>query len=168
MTTYQNSMMKPPLPTTFAPGVERLRTLYAVLFGVPAEKVDLSSWREGTYPYPGESTMDKSLTDPGCGTTGCAVGWACAYPPFQDQGLCWYGNLPRYRDEENSFMHWQAVEQFFGLSPKQAYRMFSGSALGVNAKKLVLRRIRKYLLNKRAITPKRSAELAFQEQALTL
>jgi len=82
-----------------------------------------------------------------CGTTACAVGLACLSGQFAADGLCYLINddgqlLPMY-DEVNN---WEAVEQFFGLSRKQAHRLFyEGSyavSTGPRAALAVARRIR--------------------------
>lgn len=100
-------------------GIERIRTLYAVMAGIPAEKVNLGTWR---------SSMQTNELLESCGTTGCAVGWACAYPPFQAQGLdYWYG--PRLVSKlasgsEERIGQWPAVVNFFDVSLRDAYALF--------------------------------------------
>lgn len=51
--------------------VERLTKLAEFLEGVPPEHFDMRIWG----------------TDAECGTSGCAIGWACQVPEFKDAGL---------------------------------------------------------------------------------
>lgn len=57
-----------------------------------------------------------------CGTTACAVGHACLYPPFKEQGLAWseYWGTPTF----NGWESWGAVTTFFCLSNDQAEHLF--------------------------------------------
>lgn len=161
-------------------GIERLRMLYAMLRGLPEEKVDLKNWREkktgkGSFAY----CDDEELVDAdSCGTAGCAVGWACAYPPFKAMGLKMH-SAPTYDGSPG----WAAVTHFFGieyryaeflfLKPEEAaHDLFSGEMRhafrrrdGESDLALVLRRVRYYLVEAGAITQKRSDELAAEEGA---
>lgn len=138
--------------------VERLRDLYSMLYGVPEEKLDLGTWAtSGKVP---------SQIRSACGTTACAVGWACLYPNFKKQGLGIRtfrnknaGSFPIFRDGGN----WIAVEDFFGLTEHEARRLFMGYGTGVNAKRMVMRAIRKQLLDMKAISVDRFEELATWE-----
>lgn len=108
--------------------IQRLTTLVALLATVPPEKFDMTNWRQETQdddgggPNLGESLLtDKKLRDPGCGTSGCAVGWACALPAFKRQGLKWSDGTPAF----NGYRGWSAVTEFFELGREQADRLFS-------------------------------------------
>jgi hypothetical protein len=156
--------------------IERLRTLYAVIFGIPARRVNLSSWRDGATR---SETSDASMVEHACGSTGCAVGWACAYPPFIKQGLTWEDNAPALDDATGRLDSWDAVNSFFGLSGAQSDYLFMPNrhrhperlddrdsafvCYGHNHKRLVLARIRYHLLHIGAITRDRYLELASQE-----
>lgn len=96
--------------------IDRFRILYAGLKCVPASKVDLENWRyfNGTC-----SILDEQLHD--CGTTACAVGWACSFPELQEQGLIYKDFFPYYEDN----MGWAAVHSFFGLTRLEADTLFS-------------------------------------------
>lgn len=80
---------------------ERLLKLAEFLeTSVPNEEFDLGSWR--------------------CGTTACAVGWACTMPEFTQQGLVWSTMeddfaSPYYKDQVTGkeFSGWNAVGKFF-------------------------------------------------------
>lgn len=89
--------------------IDRLQHLITILQLVPLERFSLRTWK--------------------CGTTACAVGWACMDPLFNLQGLIHYGSGPYYEKpdaEPNEFYtHWAAVEMFFGLDEEQALHLFS-------------------------------------------
>lgn len=56
-----------------------------------------------------------------CGTTACAVGWACKDRWFNRQGLRMVDYRPMYRDA----FSWKAVTDFFELSEGTAVRWFA-------------------------------------------
>ncbi|VTU32138.1 hypothetical protein H4CHR_02950 [Variovorax sp. PBS-H4] len=86
---------------------------------IPAEKFNLESWRRGTY---GSETTDEQLVH-GCGSAGCAVGWACALPEFQRQGLVWNEHgFPEIRNSDHG--GWDAVEAFFAIDEDDAQYLF--------------------------------------------
>ena len=167
-------------------GVERLRELYAMMCGVPDDRVRLRYWREDTgVRYLREDTSgffvgNEKLVH-NCGTTGCAVGWACAYPKFQEQGLNWMGSAPTFSKRKSQFGGWGAVCTFFGIDIDIASYLFSceryeypdleGTRDGARSrferskseKRLVLARIRFHLLQIGAITKGRYEGLARQE-----
>lgn len=147
--------------------VERLRTLYAIIAGIPDERVDLDNWR------------NKKELD--CGTIACAVGWACSYPKFVKQGLSLFGTTPTFDTAGRTYVGWYAVEKFFGLTQGESAALFLKSpgryhlgGIGINSpedaglsdKRRVLRRIRHLLLNNGYITKERSAELSVYESTL--
>lgn len=148
--------------------IERLRDLYAIMAGIPDDVVDLDTWRQCNYD-------DERLKS--CGTTACAVGWACAYPGFQAEGLFYDGCGPRFAVLES----WSAVEAFFGLSAEEAEDLFynhnlsntleldyngpDGTYYPVTDRQRVLMRIRRFLMKKGVITAERNAELALQDGA---
>jgi hypothetical protein len=55
--------------------VERLLRLADFLEELPEGRFDIGQWRNG------------------CGTAGCALGWACSIPEFEDAGLVLEGNI---------------------------------------------------------------------------
>lgn len=139
-------------------GNERLRTLYAIMGGVPDEKVDMDNWRAGAWE-------DSALIDTDCRTSACAVGWACAYPEFKAQGLSFDG-APLLITGRRRVGGWGAVEAFFGLDDEESSRLFSAFDSGKSARIGVMRRIRLLLLKRGVITKERSAELALEEARL--
>jgi hypothetical protein len=68
--------------------VERLTILADMLDTVPETRFDLREWK--------------------CGTTACAVGWACSNKQLQEQGLS-YDDAPTY----DGVRGWRAVDKFF-------------------------------------------------------
>ena len=114
----------------------RLLLLADFLDTVPDHKFDLSSWRVLGDPdddfawynngkdYRMSVTADEQLFDHSCGTTGCAVGWACAMPEFQQEGLQWRNMAPTYATVAGVFVNWHAVEQFFDISEAKSIHLF--------------------------------------------
>lgn len=88
-------------------------------------KFDLSEWVKGKVS---ENTPPNE-----CGAVCCAVGFAMQHKPFNDQGfgisadlaydynLGIFVSIPKYLDDTN----WNAVENFFGLTNKEAEYCFS-------------------------------------------
>ena len=88
-------------------------------------KFDLSEWAQGEVS---ENTPPNE-----CGTVCCAVGFAMQHKPFNDQG---FGvkyifdydidanvSIPAYLEDTN----WNAVENFFGLTPRESKYCFHDS-----------------------------------------
>lgn len=96
---------------------------------VPADRFNLVEWWIHT---------------PGCGTVGCAVGWACQIPEFKKEGLKLLNNCsPCY----NSLTSWSGVASFFNLNMEEATYLFLGSAYLYNKQKKthVIKRIREFV-----------------------
>lgn len=166
--------------------IERLRALYAMIAGIPKERIELETWRSRVVkpndPDWSKEVTNKDLLAQDCGTLACAVGWACAHPEFQKQGLRWDGG-PVYRRRGGlRRFHWDAVESFFGIHCGLARFLFSvenipygdaKSSVAIyneyplvksdDAKRTLLKRIRTHLLHIGAITPERDQELALLE-----
>jgi hypothetical protein len=156
-------------------GVERLGTLYAMLGGIPDIQVDLYDWRFGSFNIKKPNS---------CGTVACALGWACAYPPFNAQGLYWHARAecPALTVKHIcDFSGWPAVANFFGMSRHVAETLFVSQASplyedshqcvrgesDVKTDRLrVMRRIRRALMINGSITAERNAELASEEGSI--
>lgn len=112
---------------------ERLTKLADFLDTVPEHKFDLESWRsDSTGDESWEALVDDAhLLNFDCGTTGCAVGWACVMPEFQAEGLAWGVWGPT----ATGYSGWFAVMDFFGLKRVDAEYLFSGSEYDDDAKK---------------------------------
>ena len=93
-------------------------------------KFDLSEWAQGEVS---ENTPPNE-----CGTVCCAVGFAMQHKPFNDQGLGFeytydYDfeetvSMPVYLEDTN----WNAVENFFGLTPHESKYCFHDSCYQEN------------------------------------
>ena len=108
---------------------ERLLKLAEFLSTVPAAKFDMRTWRGGPEQEAAAEAdgddcdvlTDELLQDTACGTTGCAVGWACVMPEFQAEGLYWdncYGapavaGFERFEHYRNAM---EVPAKFFGIS----------------------------------------------------
>lgn len=147
----------------------RLKTLYQVMGGIPASVINMDNWRNDQFCGNPDDTelIDSAKTSPGCGTTACALGWACAYPTFKRAGLQWgkYRQAPQYDDKTN----FEAGAAFFGITEGQAEALFSptygSNVLQGNHKKTFLKRLRNLMVDLEIITEERSLEL-WAEEAL--
>lgn len=158
---------------TRAEGIERIRTLYAVLAGIPNKHMRLSMWINVEHPYAGTPTARKLVHN--CGSTACALGWATLYPEFQKLGL--RANIderPMFGDHGG----YVAAQEFFCLSEDEAHVLFGAKVGSLGSftlrralyegadgfcwsdKRIALHRLRRWLELTDAITPERSAELA--------
>jgi hypothetical protein len=111
---------------------ERLLKLATFLDTVPGPKFDLTHWRSKPNRYSNPAlayeVSDADLLDPECGTTACAVGWACTIPEFKAAGLS-HSATPQYSwttaaGEELVSMGWNAVKRFFDLDGADADFLF--------------------------------------------
>lgn len=137
--------------------IERLKTLYSVIDGIPSQFIDMNDWRqkEDDDGFVTTYVSDDNLLKHNCGTAACAAGFACAYPKFKKQGLKYKEEgYPTYKGS-NGF---NAMRSFFGVE-----WIFYPLGNSVNHKKKFLDRLRHYLVEKKAITQKRSNELAAKE-----
>ena len=85
-----------------------------------------------------------------CGTTGCVIGWAASDPWFKRRGFRLSersrGLQPIYKD----LVGLPAVEQYFGLSSKEAEHLFLDCSYNLNyrSKSVVIRRLRGFIKRK--------------------
>ena len=105
---------------------ERLLKLAEFLENLAPERFNLSSWRE----HDGDDTdsvSDEQLWEGGCGTTGCAVGWACAMPEFQAEGLYWDKGegYPALRGLPYSYSGYAVASEFFAIPVEVSRLLFS-------------------------------------------
>ena len=108
----------------------RLTKLLDFLAHVPDERFDLSHWRNNSKDdRPSYYAVDDDALRTGCGTTGCAVGWACTIPEFKEAGLAYKDYTVRY----DGLIGFQAVQAFFGLSFMEAMYLFSETSYKANA-----------------------------------
>lgn len=116
------------------PNFTLLREAYAIIGGIPEEKVDL--WRV--------IDMGESL---GCGTIACAAGWLSQHPTFKALGLGLRGSTQlTYKGLKNASGYSGAMAGVFNLTQPVAYDLFSGSHRGdISDKEEWLLRVRTYL-----------------------
>ena len=109
---------------------DRLIKLGDFLASVPDDKFDLENWRNnGEEGMDSDYSVDDEDLKTGCGTTGCAVGWACTIPEFKEAGLSYTGVTVSY----GGLVCWAAVQEFFGLSFMEAQYLFSNASYKANA-----------------------------------
>jgi len=103
-------------------GKEKLLLLADVLdTKVPDGQFDLNDWTYEAFKTQVNTGMYEK--DYSCGFVGCAVGYACTIPAFNDLGLKFnYGPI----FEGNS--GWPAVSSFFGINSSSAYHLFDTHA----------------------------------------
>ena len=96
---------------------ERLLELLKLLDTIPNDNLDLSAW---AFVDIGDRSQQQLID---CGTTCCAVGWACSHPPFIHEGLHWSHQrepMPVYLEHSS----WDAVEAFFEVNNAVATWLF--------------------------------------------
>lgn len=98
---------------------ERLERLASLLDTVKPEHFNLTGWYTGRYTATAEFTPDNIQ---GCGTTACAVGWACTIPEFRNAGLYMtQRNAPAFEALEG----YEAVSRFFEIDADKTRWLFS-------------------------------------------
>lgn len=104
--------------------IERLKELQNLLIKVPANQFDLGVW------FSSVDSEGKEFSELAgkCGTSACAVGWACTHKEFNKQGLIYEidgdnNGFPVYGDDTG----WYAVEKFFDLSQNISEILFDES-----------------------------------------
>jgi len=152
------------------PQIKRLRTLYAMMAGIPDFGLNMGAWRSTKIGGDGWSRSNH-VTDADllalaenqahtCGTSACMLGWAAAYPPFKALGL-------KYEDTDVCFRgarEYRAGANFFGLSFNDAMDLFYPvSSSGYTQKQVAMRRIRRLLLKFGAISQDRNREIALED-----
>jgi hypothetical protein len=110
---------------------KRLLILAAFLETVPEHKFDLMNWRDTGIErltlgerLNGDYISNEKLLNNSCGTTGCAIGWACTIPEFIEDGLTWSGNYPLLTNHDKEWCGWNAVQEFFDIDESTASHLF--------------------------------------------
>jgi hypothetical protein len=117
---------------------KRLLILAAFLETVPEPKFDLKAWRD-----PGLERLtlgerlsvdyisNEKLLNNSCGTTGCAIGWACTIPEFIENGFIWSRTCPLLTDNSKEWRGWSkewygfdAVLNFFSIDESTSEYLF--------------------------------------------
>lgn len=110
-------------------GRERLARLVEVL-----EKVDSGELRE----IEGDpATFD--IREWRCGSTACAIGWACYDEVLKREGLHMDVDTPMYKDD----ISWDAVMKFFDIGYNKAVELFCESTS--DTARDVINKIKAYL-----------------------
>lgn len=115
---------------------ERLLELANFLDTVPEDRFDFDCYVGGDW---------KGAQDLGCGTTACALGWACTMPSFRALGarFNWRG-VPTI----DNCAPMEVAEQLFGVSYNEACFLFlpMSSGLGLHATaKQVAKHLRQFV-----------------------
>jgi hypothetical protein len=146
---------------------KRLLILAAFLETVPEHKFSLEDWRESPELSDDEnyfslselnaSLSNESLMNHSCGTTGCAIGWACTIPEFIEDGFTWedgytrgnHGPLLPDSSSEALFSGWCAVEYFFSIDKVTSEYLFMDTSYDEDksGSKDVANRIREVVSN---------------------
>lgn len=168
--------------------IERLRTLYSIMAGIPRSIVYMSAWRtDGTRGVVGSgfgvqtNVNNEDLKKHaaghlikeqghGCGSAACALGWASAYPEFNDAGLTVHpsSGYPLFiTPNGNQKLGGDAGAFFFGISIAESESLFKYVSTDEDKKKqgkaIFLKRLRDFLVLKNIITKARSKELEKEE-----
>lgn len=137
---------------------QRLNLLADFLETVPHHKFNLGNWRHADANSSNhlqyvKLIRDSMLLDMNCGTTACAVGWACTMPEFIERGLHWDAVSISYDcvsyGSNRTMVGWDAVTLFFNISREFAYAFFSDTTYPTNTTTPteVANRIRKIILD---------------------
>lgn len=90
-----------------------------------------------------------NLAKVGCGTTGCAIGWACYIPEFRDAGfkLVYYDDRFYPYPVYGGRVGFHAVEAFFDLPYYDAQQLFDTPGYRTDARTAldVSKKIRRYV-----------------------
>lgn len=130
-------------------GMKRLEKVAALLEKLPPERFFYGTWA-GTEDKPWKGAQDLS-----CGTTACAMGWACTIPSLRDRrraGLrletCNWDLKKAMVCNVNGANDYDAAQQAFALTVEEAEYLFqpNDSRLGVKASAFeVARHIRRFI-----------------------
>lgn len=130
-----------PVPVAESVGRQRLRILADFLPTVPGEQFDMSNWIAG----------GREL-EQGCGTSGCAAGWAGTIDAFRAVGYRCGQDGPRFDGRSD----WSALAAFFGISNDDALNLFCPMRAAESPSQ-VAARIREHLVQTADAPARRSA-----------
>jgi hypothetical protein len=135
---------------------KRLLILADFLETVPEHKFDLMNWRDTGLEkltlgerLSGDYMSNKKLLNNSCGTTGCAIGWACVIPEFIEDGFIWSGNYPLLNDNSKEWYGFDAVLNFFSIDESTSEYLFEYNSYDYDksGSKDVANRIREVVSN---------------------
>jgi hypothetical protein len=151
---------------------ERLSRLATLLENGTAEsmglKFNLYNWSETGEKRGGFLWLKKTR----CHTAACAIGMACLSGEFDADNLefeLWGDTfIPLYAGNRG----WSAVMEFFGLTDKQSFHLFSqkrydGPTAGPQAEKNVAKRIRAFIKSNSNSKPTKKAVDKIKREALS-
>lgn len=98
-----------------AVGNRRLLKLAAFLWKLPRKRFDYSVFVGGDW---------QGAQDLSCGTTACALGWACTMPAFRRLGLRLGDFYPSLRSDP-ILNPYEVAAELFGLDPYEAEELFA-------------------------------------------
>lgn len=102
-------------------GRRLLRLLSDFLRTVPPDRFDLDYWASA-------AGGRRTFAPDACGTTACAIGWACTLPAFNAAGLRLDGVNPSYLDQDGFERRgWAAADRVFGISRWETSHLFESS-----------------------------------------
>lgn len=115
---------------------ELLEEAYAIIDGVPEDRIDLGAWQSGE----DRASNTAEIT---CGTIACAAGWLALHPGMNSRGLHpVYRGMPAFNGSDG----YDALARFFGIEILQSIDLFYPNYDGESDKQVFLRRLR-HLLN---------------------
>ena len=130
--------------------IENLRMAYAIMAGIPAERIKLDIYR--CEPRGRRCENDKAFVST-CGSAGCVAGWLSAHPHFKSQGLKWFA--PEIQGEPASSALFDDPT------------IFDSGPEGLTGKREALARIRRALYRAGAVDDARDIELRTKEMEMT-
>jgi hypothetical protein len=139
---------KPLAKTQAELGYPRLLQFYDMVLGIPAERINLGSWRRNDLSDKRLLTEQDSVACPG--------GWATAFPPFKAEGLRFDTDLktPTFNNETG----YSAMAAFLGIHVRTSINLFRGAVfldemkLIKSGKDLFLGRLRRLMIGLRVRT----------------
>jgi hypothetical protein len=142
---------------------KRLLILATFLETVPEHKFDLMNWRDTGLEkltlgerLSGDYMSNEKLLNNSCGTTGCAIGWACTIPEFIKDGFTWSGLCPILTDNSKEWRGWSkewygldAILNFFNIDESTTFHLFEDNSYDddKSGSKDVANRIREVVYN---------------------
>ena len=133
--------------------IENLRMAYAIMAGIPAERINLGVYRANDNGFVGGASKDDARFVRTCGSAGCVAGWLSAHPYFKSQGLKWNATSIEYENASSVLF--------------DDYAIFDSGPVGLAGKREALARIRRALNRVGAVDDARSSELHAQEVEMT-
>lgn len=129
-------------------GIKRLRQLADLLETLPENQFDYGNWvitKDWQALKDAPKSLGGKLETLGCGTTGCAMGWAITLPFAKEAG--YYYKVHPYIDHQVQLCkvgssnlghtdHWVAAKELFGINSPDVEALFTDYAgvPGIKAK----------------------------------